>query len=49
VLRNLDVYARRLMQRMRNLRRLWRLIPQIAPAALILGAPAPMPAFADSS
>jgi hypothetical protein len=49
VLRNLDVYARRLMQRMRNLRRLWRIVPRIAPGALILGAPAPTPALADSS
>jgi hypothetical protein len=49
VLRNLDVYARRLMQRMRKLHRLWRIVPRIAPAALMLGPPAPPPAVCDSS
>jgi hypothetical protein len=49
VLRNLDTHARRLALRMRKLHRLWRIVPRIAPAALILGPPAPPPALADSS
>ena len=49
VLRDLDSHARRLMQRMRRLHSLWRIVPHIAPAALILGPPAPSPAFSDSS
>ena len=49
VLRDIDAYARRLAQRLRTLRRLWRVVPKIAPAALIAGAPALMPARADSS
>ncbi|HYD72581.1 MAG TPA: hypothetical protein VEF55_05550 [Candidatus Binatia bacterium] len=40
VLRKLDSHARRLAQRMRTLHRLWRIVPPIAPAALILGPPA---------
>jgi hypothetical protein len=49
VLRDLDTHARRLMQRMRKLHRLWRIVPRIAPAALMLGPPAPPPAVCDSS
>ena len=49
VLRNLDTHARRLMQRVRKLHRLWRIVPHIALAALILGSPASPPAFSDSS
>lgn len=49
LLRNLDMHARRLAQRLRKLRRLWRLAPPIAPAALILGAPAPSPALRNTS
>jgi hypothetical protein len=49
LLRNLDQHARRLAQRLRRLRRLWREVPAIAPAALMLGPPAPSPALADSS
>jgi hypothetical protein len=49
VLRDLDAHARRLARRLKQLRRLWRLVPQIAPVALILGPPACSPAFSDSS
>jgi hypothetical protein len=49
LLRNLDVHARRLAQRLRKLHRLWRLVPRIAPAVLILGPPASPPALTDSS
>ena len=49
VLRDLDAHARRLAQRMRTLHRLWRIVPQIAPAALMLGSPASRPALSDSS
>ena len=49
VLRDLDTHARRLMRRLRRLRRLWRDLPKIAPAALILGPPASSPAAVDSS
>jgi hypothetical protein len=49
LLRNLDQHARHLAQRLRRLRRLWREVPAIAPAALMLGPPAPSPALADSS
>jgi len=48
-LRDLDTHARHLAQRFRKLRRLWRTVPQIAAAALLLGPPAPSPALADSS
>jgi hypothetical protein len=50
VLRDLDKYAAQLVRRLRRMRRyLLRTTPPIAPAALPLGAPAPPPAFADSS
>jgi hypothetical protein len=49
ILRNLDAYAARLAYRLRHLRRLWRIMPPIAPATALHGAPAPTPAFADSS
>jgi hypothetical protein len=49
VLRDLDSHARRLMQRMRKLYRLWRIAPRIAPATTVRGGFAPMPALADSS
>lgn len=50
MLRNLDKHAAHLARRIRGgLRRLWRKLPPIAPATLILGAPASSPAFANSS
>jgi hypothetical protein len=49
VLRDLDTHARRLMQRMRKLHGLWRVVPEIGPAVLILGPLASTPAFSDSS
>ena len=49
ILRNLDAYAARLAYRLRHLRRLWRVMPPIAPAVALYGAPASPPAFADSS
>ena len=50
VLRNLDAYARPLIRRLNGgLTRLLRLVPAIPPAGAIHGAPAPTPAFADSS
>ena len=50
VLRNLDAYAAPLAKRFRRgLTRLWRILPPIAPAAALLGPPAPPPAVADSS
>lgn len=50
MLRDLDKHARRLAHRIRKrLRRLWRERPPIAPAVLILGAPARLPALSDSS
>ena len=49
-LRDLDTHARHLAQRLRGkLRRLWRLVPKIAAAAVILGSPAHAPALADTS
>ena len=50
VLRNLEAHARRLAHCIRHRRRrLWRAQPAIAPAAAIFGAPAKLPALADSS
>ena len=50
VLRNLDAYAAPLAKRLRRgLTRLWRIAPPIVPATLLLGPPAPSPAFPDSS
>ena len=49
VLSNLDVYAARLAYRLRHLRRVWRIMPPIAPGGTIYGAPASSPAFSDSS
>lgn len=50
MLRDLDKHAGQLARRIRGrLRRLWRELPPIAPAALILGPPASPPAFANSS
>jgi hypothetical protein len=50
LLRNLDKHAAHLAHCMlHRRRRLWRRVPAIASAALILGVPAPTPAFADSS
>jgi hypothetical protein len=50
VLRNLDAHATQLARRMRRgLTRLWRTWTRIDRAAHILGAPAPSPAFSDSS
>jgi hypothetical protein len=48
--RNLDKHAAHLAYCMRHCRRrLWRRVPEIAPAAQFFTAPAPMPALADSS
>ncbi len=50
ILRNLDAHAAPLAQRMRRgLTRLLRLVPAIAPAVALYGAPASPPAFSDSS
>lgn len=49
VLRDLDAHARRLAARLRKMRRIWRIARPIAPATFLLGAPAPLPALADSS
>ena len=49
VLRSFDTHAARLARNIRRRRRLLRLVPAIAPAALILGPPASSPAFPDSS
>lgn len=49
ILRNLDAYAARLAHRLRHLRRLWRIMPPIAPAMTLHAAPSSSPAFADSS
>ena len=49
VLRNLNAYAAHLARNIRRRRRLLRLVPQIAAATLMLGPPAPPPAFSDSS
>jgi hypothetical protein len=50
VLRNLDAYARPLMRRLHGgLTRVARLVPAIASAETLCGAPTPAPAFADSS
>lgn len=49
VLHNLDRYAAQLAQRFRRLRRLWRLVPAIAPSPVMLGAPALSPACVNSS
>ena len=50
VLRNLDAHAAPLAKRLRRgLTRLWRIVPAIAEATLLLGPPAPPPALADSS
>jgi hypothetical protein len=49
VLRNLDAYATQLFRNFRRRRRLWSTTPPIAPAETLLGAPAPPPAFSDSS
>jgi hypothetical protein len=50
VLRNLDAHAAPLAKRLRRgLTRLWRIMPPIAPAAALYGAPASPPAFPDSS
>jgi hypothetical protein len=50
ILRNLDAYAAQLAQNMRRgLRRLVRTKPPIAPGVALCGAPAPTPAFSDSS
>jgi hypothetical protein len=48
ILTNLDAYAARLAFRLRHLRRLWRLMPPIAPATML--RPASLaPALTDSS
>jgi hypothetical protein len=47
VLRHLDHFARALFRR--RLTRLWRVVPQLAPSVALHGAPAPSPAFSDSS
>ncbi len=49
VLTHLDTYAVRLAHNLRRRGRLWHKAPSIAPAAPLLGAPAPSPALADSS
>jgi hypothetical protein len=50
ILRNLDDHAAPLAKRLRHgLTRLWRIVPPLAPAAPLLGPPAPSPAFSDSS
>jgi hypothetical protein len=50
VLRSLDAHAAPLARRLRRgLTRLWRTWAPIALATLLLGAPAPSPALADSS
>jgi hypothetical protein len=50
VLCNLNTHAARLAFRIRHrLRRLWRLMPPIAPNVAVHGAPASPPAFSDSS
>lgn len=50
MLRNLDKHAAHLAARVRGgLRRLWRELPPLAPATLILGPPASPPAVSDSS
>jgi hypothetical protein len=50
VLRNLDAYAAQLAQRLRRgLTRLWRMVAPIAQAIAPFRAPAPSPAFSDSS
>ena len=50
ILRDLDAYAGHLARCMRGRRRrLFRTLPRIAPNVLFLGAPASLPAFADSS
>jgi hypothetical protein len=49
ILRNLPAYAAHVAYRLHHLRRLWRIVPPIAPATALYGAPAPSPAFADSS
>jgi hypothetical protein len=50
VLRDLDAHAAPLAQRLRRgLTRVWRWWGPIAPAVALCGAPAPMPALADSS
>ena len=50
VLRNLDAYAARLAYRIRRMRRYFlRTTPSIEPSRQLLGAPAPPPAFANSS
>lgn len=49
LLTHLDTQARRLAQRMRRLYRLWRVVPPIAAAEALYGAPASPPAFCNSS
>jgi hypothetical protein len=49
VLRDLDAYAKQLARNSYRRRRLWRRVPAIAPAEIILGASALPPAFANSS
>jgi hypothetical protein len=50
VLRNLHAYAAHLARCMRGRRRrLFRTLPPMAPAVTLRGAPAPTPAFSDSS
>jgi hypothetical protein len=49
VLRDLNTYAAELARNIRRRRRLWHTTPPIAPAIALLGAPAPSPAFSDSS
>lgn len=50
ILRNIDAYAAPMARRVRaGLRRLLSVKPPVAPAVALHGAPAPTPAFADSS
>ena len=49
VLRNLDAYAAQLAHNIRHRRRVWRIMPPIAEAVAVHGAPASSPALADSS
>jgi hypothetical protein len=49
ILRDLNAYVERMAYRLRHLRRLWRIMPAIAPAAPRYGAPAASPEFSDSS